>query len=427
MPDDIVKTNLQPPAAFNFTAEEWPKWKRCFERYRIASGLDKQEEATQVNTLLYVMGDAAEDIFASFSWTTVTDAGKYAPVVAKFEAHFIPRRNVIHERYMFYKRHQQPDESVDAFITALYTLSEHCEFGTNRDEQIRDHIVLGIRDGDLSKKLQIVPDLTLTKAVQMVRTHESVEKEGQLQRNDGATSSIDRVNRATPRQRQANRPQATNGPSQHRQCTRCGGPDHQRRECPAVTARCDNCRAIGHYQKMCRSGNRKPPPRSRQSSSAWRNVRAIDAASDSEYSDNQSENSFFIGQVKSIRRVEAEWLFKAKLGSSNRVFEIDSGADETVVPESFYEEGFKIYNTHVHLGGPGQSPLTVMGMQRLPITYQGETIFQKVYLVKNQKHALLGKPAIKAFDLLKRINRVKTETLPEHQFSDRFHGLGDMK
>lgn len=219
----------------------------------------------------------------------------------------------------------------------------------------------------------------------MVRTYESVEKEGQLQRSEAGTSSVDRV--------------------QRRQCTRCGGPEHHRRDCPAVTARCDNCGAIGHYQKMCRSGRRRPRPRSTQSSSGWRNVRAIEADSDSEYSDDQSESSFFIGQVKSIRRVKAEWLLKAKLGNSIRTFEIDSGADKTVVPESFYEEEFPLYKTKVQLGGPGSHALLVVGMQRLPITYQGKTSIQKVFLVRNQRAALLGKPAIKAFNILKRVNR----------------------
>lgn len=178
---------------------------------------------------------------------------------------------------------------------------------------------------------------------------------------------------------------------------------------------------------MCRSGSKRFPPRSRQQTSAWRNVRAIEAETDSDFSDDQSESSFFVGQVKSVRRVEAEWLFQAKLGNSARTFEIDSGADETVVPESYYEDKFKLYKTNIHLGGPAQTPLKVVGMQKLPITYQGETIIQKVFLVKNQKNALLGKPAIRAFNLLRRVNRVKTENLPEHRYADRFKGLGDMK
>ena len=39
------------------------------------------------------------------------------------------RRNIIYERAKFNQRKQFPGESVDDFITALYRLVEHCEYG----------------------------------------------------------------------------------------------------------------------------------------------------------------------------------------------------------------------------------------------------------------------------------------------------------
>ncbi len=52
----MIATAFQfvPPAPFDFkNAEDWPKWIRRFERYREASGLDNEAEATQVTTLIY--------------------------------------------------------------------------------------------------------------------------------------------------------------------------------------------------------------------------------------------------------------------------------------------------------------------------------------------------------------------------------------
>jgi hypothetical protein len=57
---------IHPPPKFDFTKpEEWPKWIRRFERFRIASGLELQSEEYQVNTLIYTMGDDAEYIVTS--------------------------------------------------------------------------------------------------------------------------------------------------------------------------------------------------------------------------------------------------------------------------------------------------------------------------------------------------------------------------
>lgn len=44
------------------SADVWPKWIRRFDRYRVASGLNNKPEMQQVSTLLYAMGDSADDI-----------------------------------------------------------------------------------------------------------------------------------------------------------------------------------------------------------------------------------------------------------------------------------------------------------------------------------------------------------------------------
>ena len=81
------------PESFNFTRpEEWPKWIRRFERYRLACGLNGKSEEMQVNALIYYMGDQADDILVSFG-LSAEDKKKYNTVRQKFEGHFVLRRN----------------------------------------------------------------------------------------------------------------------------------------------------------------------------------------------------------------------------------------------------------------------------------------------------------------------------------------------
>lgn len=55
--------NIQPPESFDFSKpQEWDKWIRKFERFRLASNLNASSEENQVNTLIYCMGDEADDI-----------------------------------------------------------------------------------------------------------------------------------------------------------------------------------------------------------------------------------------------------------------------------------------------------------------------------------------------------------------------------
>ena len=103
------------------------------------------------------MGDRADDILRSFKLPE-EDSKKYEVVKNKFEGHFVKRRNVIFERAKFNSRKQEPSEPVDVFITALYTLAEHCNYGTLHDEMVRDTriVVRESRDSSLSRRSSIL-------------------------------------------------------------------------------------------------------------------------------------------------------------------------------------------------------------------------------------------------------------------------------
>ena len=169
--------SLSPPAAFPFdTPDVWPKWRRRFEQYRVASGLSKESEERQVSTLLYCLGKEAEDILES---TGITDEHRkeYSQVLLKFDTFFRVRKNVIIERVKFNRRYQLPEEPAEQFIASLYNLATDCQYGELKGEMIRDKIVVGIRDSSLSERLQMDPELTLEKAKTIVRLREAIREQ----------------------------------------------------------------------------------------------------------------------------------------------------------------------------------------------------------------------------------------------------------
>ena len=128
------------------------------------------EWSIQYNSHLY----EADDIMTGFG---LTDEEKrdYDVVKTKFDAHFGFRRNAIFERAKFNRRSQEEGESVDSFVTSLYCLAEHCEYGILKEEMIRDRIVEGITDTSLSLKLQMDGALTVKQAIDMARQNEAVK------------------------------------------------------------------------------------------------------------------------------------------------------------------------------------------------------------------------------------------------------------
>ena len=63
MPNHTIAT----PEPFDFhKAESLPIWFRRLQKFRVASGLHKRKEEEQINSLIYHMGDTADDILLSF-------------------------------------------------------------------------------------------------------------------------------------------------------------------------------------------------------------------------------------------------------------------------------------------------------------------------------------------------------------------------
>ena len=77
---------VSPPEAFDFSKpDSWPRWIRRFEHFRQASGLETKGQESQVNTLIYTMGDKADDILSSFGLSE-DDQKKYSVVKDKFDS-----------------------------------------------------------------------------------------------------------------------------------------------------------------------------------------------------------------------------------------------------------------------------------------------------------------------------------------------------
>ena len=83
------------PEQFNIDQpENWAPWIRRYERYRLASKLNDESEKSQVNMLMYLLGDKADIISSSFRLNE-EQTNLYDTVKQKFQEYFNVRHNVI--------------------------------------------------------------------------------------------------------------------------------------------------------------------------------------------------------------------------------------------------------------------------------------------------------------------------------------------
>ena len=187
--------SFKPPTDFDFSKpEQWPTWRQRFLRYRTASKLERESLDVQTSALIYSMGVDADKIYNTFDIGGGNGAdpqeqpdATFDDVIRMFNEHFTPK--VIHERAIFHQRCQHSDGNVETYIRILYDLAEHADQFPDKDSAIRDRLVVGLTDRQLSEKLQLQPDLTLRRAIEIARQHEQVK----VQMLEQRTSAVDAV------------------------------------------------------------------------------------------------------------------------------------------------------------------------------------------------------------------------------------------
>ena len=76
----------------------------------------------------------------------------YDTIVKLMKEHNDPIPSVIVQRFKF-NSHVRRTETVREYVAELRKLSEHCEFGTNLEEMLRDRLVCGINNRQIQTKL----------------------------------------------------------------------------------------------------------------------------------------------------------------------------------------------------------------------------------------------------------------------------------
>ncbi|UYV63198.1 K02A2.6-like [Cordylochernes scorpioides] len=390
---------IQPPETFDFsTPNEWPKWRKRFERYLVVSGMKKKEEADKIDLFMYLLGDRADDIFRTFKFEKKEEATKIDSVLKAFDSHFCVRKNIIYERAKFNSRIQEDREPVDEFITSLYKLANSCEFEGLHDQLIRDRIVVGVRDKALSERMQLDSELTLEKAVKMVRQQEAVrQQQVDLQR---PSTSQKKEKSAKTRSR----------------CPECGGFTHREGQaCRAEGQKCNLCSKTGHFANYC--------PDKQAKTAEVKAVFELD------------EEIGFLLEVSAVEdssnldddegECRRRWTAEIQVNGKKVKFKLDSQADVTCVPLCLFKKIMgqqRLVKSDINLRAAEFSELQTVGMFISTLRNGNYEIKEKIYVIRRLSEPLLSRRACELFNLARRIEVVATRINPIKEFPKRREG-----
>ena len=147
--------------------------------------------------------------------------------------HHNPPPPEIIQRYKFHTRQRQLGETIAKYVSELCSLAQTCRFGTTLETMIRDHLVCGVNNDLVQRRLLSEMSLDLKKALELALGMETAAKNvRELQGTRAAEPQLQKDVRQIQREDMNN-------------CYRCGKQNHKSAQCPFRTARCHNCGKVG--------------------------------------------------------------------------------------------------------------------------------------------------------------------------------------
>ena len=257
---------VEPPKRFTFEAKDWPDWYADWKQYIIISEIQGKTDEVKISTLLYTMGTRkAQKIMQTFRYGKKrtehpSNEGEYIEVdekdscyedvIQKFNEHYVPRVDIVHESIVFNKRVQSATESVDDFLIDLEQLVLSCDY-EDPERQVRDRFIAGLKDSALQEKLQFFTDCSLQKAINYARRFEKVQDNLKNQKQEACVDELKQRKKGWQQKKKQYKP---SGP---RQCERCGCPHGEQEQCPAIGKLCNYCKKKNHYARMCKKRKRR--------------------------------------------------------------------------------------------------------------------------------------------------------------------------
>lgn len=244
---------------------KWQRFSRAWSNYEIAAQLKDPEnpdrnKQRRTATLLTCIGSDALDVIDSMEFESEDQRKEPDVILEKMEKYCIGECNETYERYVFNRRDQESNESVDAYVTALRKLAKTCNYGTLADSLIRDRIVVGINDNSARKKLLQAGKLTLSQCIDICRSSETSARQLKtMNQEDVRLVKEEKVNPAGKKKAGVsdNRPR-TESRESRMTCKFCARQHpFAKKNCPAWGNTCKKCGLPNHFAVCCRESKKK--------------------------------------------------------------------------------------------------------------------------------------------------------------------------
>ena len=376
---------------FNPEKEEVGSYLERFDFYCDANGISgvAKKKAVFLSTVGHTVFERIKDLM----YPVVLSDAALDDIRSKLLVHFKHQTVEIAERFKFFKRMQQVNESVADYIATLRKMAKDCNFGDYLDTALRDQLVCGMKDAKCQRELLSKCDLTLESALQQAKAREAVQREASCfsgeataaHRVDSGPRRTDRS--AAPGARQAPRPPAPDAAKYGQTCWRCGKRHGGR--CIFESAKCYKCGRMGHISRCCSD---------QKSSVHHQGVyegQNFDGTEESVQLENMSTPSQPVYLVNRTQVSSPPIWCPVQICDTQVNMELDTGAGVTLIDEDTYkrfQNRPKLLSSSIKLKSFTGNVIPVLGEFCTDVTHNGR-LHRKlpVVVVKGSAPCLLGR------------------------------------
>ena len=389
---DDSKARLPPPCSpLQAGYAGFRDWRRVFTYYQLASRAFPSTVSIQLQQArLFNLAGPDFTRFVEQSME-ITETTSIKEILDHVELVLKPQRHDLQSRMKLLDLKQTSDAS--SFLQLLRTTYLDSNYGESIKKEIiiRDLFIHGLRD-DAARRLifqQNLDTLTTENCLSLVTSFETSNVQCDPPSNESTTCLAVRGPHKTPFNSNI-RPTFSNRPSQphnslqsQRRCYGCGGPIHNRQDCPAWGKTCTKCNKVNHFARVCQS-------------TYTRKV--------AEITQEEDEDSLTVAALQKRTKSNRKTIDVKVLSSKPIKFIVDCGSDITVVQKSIAIQ----HNLMSYVRKPRRYPVC-LGASKTPLKFSGfipnASLEINGYLLTDHlwisdilcDHAILGQSALSQF------------------------------
>ncbi|UYV63361.1 K02A2.6-like, partial [Cordylochernes scorpioides] len=346
--------------------EETETFETFYERLEQFLILEEAGDEKKKACLLTLMGSKTYGVLKNLCSPILPKDKTFDNLIDILKRHFSPKRSIVVERFIFFKRMQLKEESISDYLVEIKRLASSCNFGNFLEDSLRDKMVYGLYNAKIQNRILLEGDISLAKVIEIALSMEAAEKNTKLFHLEQGEDCVDKLR--MERKVESN--------FQNGKCKHCG--KQHKQLCRFKEAICFKCNKKGHIASICWSSRR--------------NLRQHQ---------NQPGNIHQIGDQEE-EEDDPPYLMELKVEGNFIKFEMDTGSGLTLISEKDFKNSLqhlKLEKASIIVRTYDGTVVPILGKINVKVECQDITYKLRALVVKGEKRALMGREWINRLKL----------------------------